>query len=64
MRIPDADGGGRCAQAWPEVTLLVGPWVCEAVDLVQVPAVFPCPRGGLKDFELLPSCQVMPLGLR
>jgi hypothetical protein len=49
--------------ALPEVTLLVGPQVCKDVDIVQVPAVSHCPRGGLKDFGLLPSCPAVPLGL-
>ncbi len=55
--------GGRRALSWLEVTLLVGPWACEAVDLVQVTAVSSCPRGGLKDFGLLLSCLVVPLEL-
>jgi hypothetical protein len=38
MRVPHADGGDCHAPAQPELTLLVGPWACKAVDLVQVPA--------------------------
>ncbi len=56
--------GGCHAPARTEVTLLVRPQACKAVDLVQGPAVSPFPRGALNDFGLLPSCPVEPLGLR
>jgi hypothetical protein len=46
------------------VSGLVGPWVREAVDFVEAPVVSLCPRGVLEDFGLLPSCPVVPLGLR
>ncbi len=55
---------GCCVPFWPEVTLLVVPPACKVVDLVQVLLVFPCPRGGLENFGSLPSCPMVPLGLR
>jgi hypothetical protein len=62
-RVTHADGGGCRVPFRPEVTLQVVPWACAVVDLVQVPAVSSCPRGVLKDFGLLPSRPVVPLGL-
>jgi hypothetical protein len=56
--------GGCRVPSWPEVTLQVVLWACAVVDLVLVPVVSPCPRGGPKDFGLLPSHPVVPLPLK